>query len=79
VYPTERVPHVHDVEGWNRACFGGKAADAAAEGAATSAAAAPAEQAAAAVDDSEQMTQLSPGICRKIMALDQVSEGEAGG
>jgi hypothetical protein len=73
---------MHDVEGWDRTCFG-RLADAdgaaAAPDAATAAATATSEEqaaaaaaAAAAADNSAEMTQLSPQICSTIMALEQV-------
>lgn len=62
VYDTDRVPHVNDVEAWDRMCFGrGAAADTDLQLPVPSA------------DDSAEMTQLSPSICSKIMALEQVS------
>eukprot|EP00882_Tetradesmus_deserticola_P021303 GHRQ01023064.1.p1 GENE.GHRQ01023064.1~~GHRQ01023064.1.p1 ORF type:complete len:233 (+),score=110.12 GHRQ01023064.1:228-926(+) len=56
-YPVAQVPHVNDLEAWERACFGQSAQ---AEARHVSAAA------------GAEMTQLTPGICSKIMALEQV-------
>lgn len=56
-YPVVQVPHVNDAEAWDRACFG-HAAQAEARGVPAAAGA--------------EMTQLTPGICSKIMALEQV-------
>ncbi|WIA29016.1 hypothetical protein OEZ86_011533 [Tetradesmus obliquus] len=55
-YPVVQVPHVNDAEAWDRACFG-HAAQAEARGVPAAAGA--------------EMTQLTPGICSKIMALEQ--------
>lgn len=68
VYPTDRVPHMNDVEAWDRMCFG-RVADADPQ----------LRQPPPLTDDSAEMTQLSPNICSKIMALEQVStEGTTG-
>jgi hypothetical protein len=54
-----QVPHVNDLEAWDRTCFGHAAQ---AEAHHTIAAA------------GAEMTQLTPGICSKIMALEQVRQ-----
>lgn len=59
VYNTDRVPHMNDVEAWDRVCFG--------RGAESDLQLPP-----LLADDSAEMTQLSPNICSKIMALEQV-------
>lgn len=51
------VPHLNDVDGWERACFGASAQ-------------AEAQQLGPA--DGAEMTQLTHGICSKLMALSQV-------
>lgn len=66
VYPTDRVPHMNDVEAWDRVCFGRPADD-------------DLQLPAPLTDDSAEMTQLSPNICSKIMALEQVCGWGVGG
>jgi hypothetical protein len=56
-YPVVQVPHMNDLEAWDRTCFG-HAAQAEARHVPAAAGA--------------EMTQLTPGICSKIMALEQV-------
>ncbi|KAF8072849.1 Gemin2 [Scenedesmus sp. PABB004] len=58
-YPAAAVPHLRDVDAWDRACFGS-----AAQAEALGVAAAAGDGAAGA-----ELTQLTPGICAKIMAL----------
>lgn len=58
VYPTDNVPHLNDVEAWDRICFG-RATDS------------DLQLPALPIDDSAEMTQLSHNICSKIMALEQ--------
>eukprot|EP00878_Enallax_costatus_P004035 GHUV01004258.1.p1 GENE.GHUV01004258.1~~GHUV01004258.1.p1 ORF type:complete len:305 (+),score=93.79 GHUV01004258.1:284-1198(+) len=55
-YPTVQVPHMNDGEAWDRTCFGH-----------TAQAEVLHMQAAAGAE----MTQLTPGICSKILALEQ--------
>jgi hypothetical protein len=57
-YPVVQVPHVNDLEAWDRTCFGH---------------AAQAEARHITADAGAEMTQLTPGICSKVMALDQVT------
>lgn len=59
MYPTDNVPHLNDVEAWDRICFG-RATDS------------DLQLPALPIDDSAEMTQLSHNICSKIMALEQV-------
>jgi hypothetical protein len=66
VYPTDHVPHVNDIEAWDRVCFGRAAADS------------DLQLPPVLADDSAEMTQLSPNICSKIMALEQVSRAQPG-
>ena len=66
VYPTDRVPHMNDVEAWDRVCFG-RPADA------------DLQLPTPLTDDSAEMTQLSHNICSKIMALEQVGPRRQGG
>jgi hypothetical protein len=67
VYPSDHVPHMNDVEAWDRVCFGRAAADS------------DLQLPPVLADDSAEMTQLSPNICSKIMALEQVSRVQLGG
>jgi hypothetical protein len=55
---------MNDVEAWDRVCFG-RAADS------------DLQLPPLLADDSVEMTQLSPNICSKIMALEQVRRPEA--